>query len=68
MKTFTEWYKNVSGEHELPRGNIPYKWFLEKNLPMIVKCSCCDSTMILFNSYVDENDYTFCPSCAEISE
>ena len=68
MKSFIDWYKDVSGGHEPPQGNIPYEWFLERNLPMIVECSCCGGTMILLNSYVDENDYTFCPSCAGIEE
>lgn len=68
MKSFTEWYKDVSGGHEPPHGNIPYEWFLERNLPMIIECACCGSTMILLNSYVDENDYTFCPSCAGVKD
>lgn len=68
MKSFTEWYKDVSGGQELPHGNIPYEWFAKRGLPMIVDCTCCGSTMILFNSYVDEDDYTFCPSCAGVED
>lgn len=68
MKSFIDWYKDVSGGEELPKGNISGKWFAEKGLPMIVECTCCGSTMVLFNSYVDEDDYVFCPSCAGVEE
>lgn len=68
MKSFTDWYKDVSGGHEPPHRNIPYEWFAERNLPMIIECTCCGSTMALPNAYIDENEYTFCPSCAGIEQ
>lgn len=68
MKSFIDWYKDVSGGEEPPKGHVSGKWFAEKGLPMIVECTCCGSTMVLFNSYVDEDDYVFCPSCAGVEE
>ena len=68
MKSFIDWYKDVSGGHVPPQKNIPYKWFTERGLPMVVKCTCCGSTTILLNSYVDEDSYIFCPSCAGAEE
>ena len=68
MKSFTDWYKVVSGGHEPPSGNIPYSWFEGEGFPMIVKCYCCEGTMLLVNSYIDENGYIFCPKCAGIEE
>ena len=68
MKSFIDWYKDVSGGEEPPKGNVSGEWFAKKGLPMIVECTCCGSTMVLFNSYVDEDDYVFCPSCAGVEE
>ena len=62
MKTFTEWLKDNYNE-EMPKGDINAKWFIERDLPMIVHCSCCDMTMVLPNAYIDDDGYTYCSSC-----
>ena len=40
-------------------------WFEENNLPMIVSCTCCGETMILFSGVVDEEGNIFCHNCVE---
>ena len=66
MKTFKEWYKDVSGkdfdEKVIHNGN----WFLERGLPLVVSCTCCNSTFVLPSAYIDEEDYIYCPSCAGV--
>lgn len=64
MKSFIDWYKDASGGLEPPHGNISGEWFVENQLPMIVECTCCGSTMALPAAYIDEDDYTFCSACA----
>lgn len=68
MKTFFDWYKNVSGGDEAPKGNINGAWFSERGLPMIVECECCGATMALPSAYIDEDDYTFCSACADMDD
>ena len=41
------------------------EWFEENNLPMVVSCTCCGETMILFSGIVDEEGNIFCHSCVE---
>ena len=64
MKTFKEWYKEVSGKEisddTLHDGN----WFMERGLPMAVSCTCCESTLLLPGAYLDDEDYIYCSSCA----
>lgn len=64
MKTFKEWYKEVSGKEisddTLHDGN----WFMERGLPMVVSCTCCESTLLLPGAYLDDEDYIYCSSCA----
>ena len=65
MKTFKEWYKDVAGiEPDYETAENKLLWLQEREIPMIVSCTCCGSTMLIFNAYVDEEDYTYCPSCA----
>lgn len=68
MKTFKEWYKEVSGKDlsdtELHNGN----WFMERSLPMVVSCTCCESTLLLPGAYLDDENYIYCPSCAGMEE
>ena len=59
MKKFKDWYKNVTGIDKL-------LWCKEEGVPMIVSCTCCESTMIVFNAFVDDEDHVYCPSCAGV--
>lgn len=49
---------------EVPEGSVSGKWFAENGLPAIVRCTCCDMTMVMFSAYVNEEGETFCASCA----
>lgn len=64
MKTFEKWFEDNYNE-KMPEGCISYEWFFKHDLPMVVHCTCCDSTMLLPNSIVAEDGYLYCPSCAE---
>lgn len=67
MKTFKEWYKDVAGiEPDYETREDRLVWCQERNLPMIVSCTCCGSTMVVFGAFVDEEDYIYCPSCAGV--
>ena len=65
MKTFEQWLKDERGI-EMPQGEVPGSWFTQHNLPMIVRCTCCYSTMALPSAMVDENGFTYCPSCIDL--
>jgi hypothetical protein len=49
---------------EMPKGNIPGSWFAENALPMIVRCTCCDTSMALPSAMIDDDGTIYCPSCA----
>lgn len=67
MKIFKEWYKDVAGiEPDYETTENKLLWLKERDLPMIVSCTCCGGTMIIFNAFVDDEDYIYCPSCAEV--
>lgn len=59
MKTVEE-YLNI----KFPRPSIPGQWFVDNDLPMIVECTCCGSTMSLPSAFVDYDGCIYCPSCA----
>ena len=63
MVTAREWLK-VECELDMPEGNINGAWFAVNNLPMIVECACCGSTMALPFATVDGNGNVYCTSCA----
>ena len=63
MMTAKEWLK-AECELDMPNGNINGSWFAENNLPMIVECTCCGSTMALPSAMVDGNGNVYCASCA----
>lgn len=65
MKTFEEWF-NENYNEELPTGHINGEWFAEHELPMIVECSCCATTMALPAAMVDEEGYVFCSCCGGV--
>lgn len=64
MITFKEWFKLEHPTDVFPEGEVKCNWFDEMELPMIVECTCCGSTMVLFSAYIDEKDYVYCASCA----
>ena len=49
---------------EMPKGQINGEWFAENDLPMVVRCTCCGSTMILPSALIDEEGCCYCSSCA----
>ena len=49
---------------QMPEGNIPNKWFAENYLPMIVKCTCCETSMALPSAVVDDDGTIYCHNCA----
>lgn len=67
MKTFYQWYKEVSGKDISEQKTFSDEWFAERSLPMIVECTCCESTMALPSAFIDEEDYLYCPTCADES-
>ncbi len=34
------------------------------DLPMVVSCTCCNSTLALPNAFIDGDGEIYCPSCA----
>lgn len=68
MKSFKDWYKEVSGkglpDTQLYNGN----WFAKQGLPTVVSCTCCESILLLPEAYLDDEDYIYCPSCAKMDE
>ena len=67
MKSFKEWYKDVAGveaKYETAANKI--QWLEDRELPVVVSCTCCESTMIIFSAYIDDEDYTYCSSCAGV--
>ena len=64
MKTFIEWFEEGTNE-KVPTGTINGSWFSERGLPMIVRCTCCESTMVLPSAFISEDGETFCSTCAQ---
>lgn len=67
MKKFKDWYKDVAGiepDYETRRDKI--LWCSERGLPVVVACTQCDCSMVIFSAYIDEEDNTYCPSCAGV--
>ena len=64
MKTFAEWLKANRGE-DLPQGSISGAWFVERNIPMIVACTNCESTMCVVSALINEDNETFCTTCVD---
>ena len=63
MKTVRQWLKDEC-EIEMPHGCVNGEWFFKHNLPMVVECCCCWSTMSLFSAMIDEDGNFYCSSCA----
>lgn len=66
MKTMLE-YLEENGI-EVPEGEVNSAWFKEHHLPMIVRCTDCDSTMVLFSAKIDDEGFLYCQHCAQIFE
>ena len=49
---------------EMPKGNIPGSWFAKNSLPIIVRCTCCDTSMALPFAMIDDDGTIYCHSCA----
>lgn len=67
MKTFYQWYKEVSGKDTSEQKTFSGEWFAERGLPMIVECTCCGSTMTLPTAFIDDDNYLYCSTCADES-
>ena len=67
MKTFKD-YVEKRFNVKMPEGNIPGNWFTENNLPMVVKCSCCEMSMASPCAWIDNDGYVFCTECAGVNE
>ena len=63
MKSFVQYLKDELDE-EMPKGNVDANWFINRGLPMVVECKCCQMTMALPNAFIDEEGYTYCSGCA----
>lgn len=65
LKPFAQWYEDIANE-KLPENTIPATWFVERDLPMIVCCECCEMSMLLPSAWIDRQGYTYCRDCADI--
>lgn len=63
MLRTAEQYIKEEFDIEMPKGTINSSWFTENNLPMIVSCTCCGSTMALPSAMIDEDGHIYCSSC-----
>lgn len=63
MKTFEQWLNDNFNE-SMPAGSVNAEWFVNRNLPMIVECTCCTMTMALPSAMIDDDDYIYCSTCA----
>ena len=64
FREYVETHMNV----KMPEGCISGAWFSENGLPMVVRCSCCDMTMASPSAWIDDEGYTYCGDCADVSE
>lgn len=64
-RTFKTWFEENHPGVNIPGGDIPASWFSDNELPMIVRCSCCDTTMIVFSAIIDDDDYVYCSNCLD---
>ena len=65
MISFKDYVKQSRGV-EVPEGNISGEWFMQHSVPMVVRCSCCEMTMVSPSAWIDEEGYTYCSTCAGI--
>lgn len=50
---------------EMPKDHISGSWFEENDLPMIVTCSCCGSTLALPAALIDDSGAICCSYCVD---
>ena len=65
MKTFQNWFSENYPNEEFPKGDINGQWFVDHSIPMIVRCSCCETTMASPSALIDDEGQVFCSSCRE---
>lgn len=65
MQTFAQWLANKG--IEMPQGDIDAGWFEKNNLPMIIGCIYCGTTMAIWDAYIDEDDLVYCADCAGVT-
>lgn len=65
MKTFEQYIKDKF-QLDFPKGNVPGTWFTENGFPIVVRCTCCDMTMVIPSALIDDDGYTYCADCANI--
>ena len=63
MKYFKQWFTERFPKENLP-SSMNGSWFSEHGLPMIVACTCCQTTMALPSALIDGNNDIFCHDCA----
>lgn len=66
MKSFEEYVMDTF-QVKMPKGNIPGEWFSKNHLPMIVSCCCCGMTMASPSAWIDDEGYTYCSECGEVT-
>lgn len=62
IRTAKQWIKEELNI-EMPSDTINVEWFANNNLPMIVRCTCCEMSMALPSAMVNDEGEIFCPSC-----
>lgn len=67
MKTFLSVVQRSIRQGHFRTENLSGDWFVERGLPMIVECTCCEATMVLSTAFIDDNDYLYCSTCADES-
>jgi hypothetical protein len=50
---------------KFPKGDITGEWFAKHSLPIVVACSCCQTTMVLPSALIDEEGQVFCRNCVD---
>ena len=64
MKTMLEYLEELG--IEVPEGEVNGTWFTEHHLPMIVRCTDCGMTMVLFSAMINDEGLLYCENCAQI--
>lgn len=67
MKNFRNYIKDEFNI-EMPKGNIPGDWFSKNGLPMVVRCTCCDMSMVSPSAWLNDDGECFCADCAGVND
>jgi len=66
MKTFIKYWNDNNPNDRYPTTpSVSGEWFAERGLPMVVACTCCQTTMALPSAKVDDDGYIYCQCCGE---